>query len=235
MTGVEMVYNFQQLLVTISPDFYSKERLNTYETLEYLNRTIDRYIKTKFLGGSSFKENTNILRASSADLRELISTTDGANTAETFIAVPGMTGAYTTDLPADFMAYIRSDTKITRITVLACTSQWVPNQEIDYHEIDGVLTTPFNTPILEKPLVTLREDDSITGNKTYTQGLLVIVDSYTTPLDYIMTYVKTPTPITMLGDDCQLPEYLHEEIVRLAVDMYLLEYKMKLQQAPKDK
>lgn len=222
MTGRDMVYNFQQLLQTTSKAFESKERLDTYEILDYINRTIDRYIKTKYFSGASFIDNSSRVKSFSDDLKELITTTPIAPVI-TFSIIDGMSIAYSSDLPSDFFGYVRSDSKITRVNVLPCAGQWVPNQEIEYSKVDEFSTTPFNKPIIEKPLVTFKDDEE----------LITIIDVYTTLDNNMITYVKTPTEVDMSNNDCQLAPYLHEEIVRLAVSMYLDEYKMRLNQPRK--
>ncbi len=223
MNGEEMVYSFQQLLNTMSPAFKDSEKLNTFEILDFLNKTVDRYIKDNYFSGSTFKENTARLSSNLDDIQELI-TISSAGTTPAFVAITGMSNAFTVDLPDDFMGYIRSDSKIVRSTVLEITSaSWVPNTEINYYEIGQFLTTPFNIPIIEKPLILFKDDNSLTTN------CIVVMDSYTTISDIVYTYVKSPTPIDLNGtNNCQLASYLHEEIVRLAVSYYFDEYKSKL-------
>ncbi len=226
MTSKEMVYSFQQLLLTISDSFFAKERLDTYEILDYLNRTVDRYIKTKYLSQQSFKANTAVISASTGDLKDLIVFTI-IDPVTTFTALPGMTGAWTSNLPGDFFAYVRSDTLVSRDDVLpiAAPGKWIPNQEIDFNDIDQFLSTPFNSPILEKPLVTIHSEHTTTK-----ETMMTITDIHTgVPLNNMLTYIKTPNVISIEGDDdCDLAEYLHEEIVNLAVNMYVEEYKTKL-------
>jgi hypothetical protein len=44
----------------------------------------------------------------------------------------------------------------------------------------------------------------------------------------MITYVKTPELMGLNSTECELASFLHEELVKLAVDMYLNEYKLKL-------
>jgi len=230
MTGIEMVYNFQQLLETISATFHAKERVDTHEILSYLNRTVSRYLKNKYFGGNSFKENTIRLSATIDDLRPLIKITAATGS----ISLNAVTGfdndnVETTALPSDFYGYISSSSKISRVTITPeITNKWVPNKEIDYSDMAGVITTPFNKPILESPLVILKNDANVATETGVIDGLMVITDDYTTISDMIITYVTKPVDIDMDGNDCQLADYIHEEIVQLAVAMYVDEYKTRL-------
>jgi len=218
-----MVYSFQQLLITMSPAFKTVERLDTYEILDYLNRTVDRYIKTKYLSGGSFINNTNTINANIGDLSKLVIATSKTYA---FTQVVNMNNVYETDLPIDFLAYVRSDSKITRTVVFTGTDIWVPNNEVDFNQIDQFITTAFNIPILEKPLVSIQNFEG-DGSKE----VLLIIDGFTTLTNYVLTYIKKPTAIDISSNNCELADYLHEEIVRLAVVSYIDEYKTKLTQS----
>lgn len=223
MTTIEMIYNFQQLLETTSPLFHESQRPSTQVVLDFLNRTQDRYIAMKYLGGRTFRENVAIVGSKLDELRPLIvTTTTGVPT--TFTALDGMNYAYTSDLPGDFTAYVRSESQVTRSVAPVATDEWVPNKEANYNELDTILTTPFNKPIIRYPIVTLRE-----GTKGGADGLVTIVDAYTTLDDNMLTYVREPDTMVE-GTNCEFPEHMHEEIVKLAVSMYLDEYKFKLAQ-----
>jgi hypothetical protein len=50
-------------------------------------------------------------------------------------------------------------------------------------------------------------------------NILLITDKYTTVSGANVTYVKSPEILTA-DSECELADYLHEEVVRLAVNMY---------------
>ncbi len=50
-------------------------------------------------------------------------------------------------------------------------------------------------------------------------NILLITDKYTTVSAANVTYIKHPDTLTP-SNECEMAPYLHEEIVRLAVDMY---------------
>jgi hypothetical protein len=50
-------------------------------------------------------------------------------------------------------------------------------------------------------------------------NILLITDKYTTVSAANVTYVKQPDTLTT-SNDCELAAHLHEELVRLAVNMY---------------
>ena len=227
MTGKEMVYNFNELLLDISPIFRDQQRPETRKVLDSLNRAVDRYIKDRFFSGSSFKENTANISASIDEIRELVTQTP-IDPVVTFNEHPAMNKVYLSILPTDFFAYIRSESKITRINVLPVTDDWVPNIETDYNNISNFLTTGYNKPILKSPIVTIKNDDIESATSAKAENMITIVDTHTTISNNMVTYMKKPTKIDISGNDCELSEFLHETIVKYAVEIFFTEYKSRL-------
>ena len=222
-----MIYNFQALIEDISPRFKGQDKIDSHIILDYLNRTQDRYIKLKYFSGNSFKQNTFKISAMLDEFPDLITMTDTA-IPPLFTQVPGMPVGTTlfVSKPADMLGYIRADIEVSRTVVLPFATKWIPMEEIDYNDIDGVLTTPFNIPILEVPLITYLSDLLASSSKN--AGFIVVIDAHTTPSNLMVTYMKKPQEISE-SNECQLADRLHEEIVKLAVSMYIDEYKTKLQ------
>jgi hypothetical protein len=214
-------------LFTISPTFKDKERLDSYEILDYINRTINRYIKEKYLSDSSFKEKALRLRINIGELNELVNNSYNV-TPIVFTAIPYLKNAFSCDLPSDFLAYIRSDTEITRTDFLATTTKWVNNEEVDYKELDRLIETPNNKPLLLSPVVTIRNHS---GDKDYDKFITVVDRLMSAPINNAITYIKQPTALTYsITSKCELAPFLHEEIVRLSVNTYVNEFKMRLVQ-----
>jgi len=221
-----MVYHFQKLVEDISPQFKERQRLLTHEILDYLNRTQDRYIQMKYLSGTSFKENVYRISSFIDDFPALI------NLGEEIIVfadVEGMGSATESfDAPADFLAYMRGDVNINRVGTpydTTATAEWVPMEEVDYNDLDNILTTPFNKPLLEKPLFTMIGNTN--QSVPTTNNMIIIHDTYTELLGVRLTYMRKPQDINMVDQDCELADYLHEEIVKLSVSMFIDEYKTK--------
>lgn len=229
MTGEEMVFSFHELLITTSPKFKDEAKVPTYEILDYLNRTVHRYIKLKYLSGDTFKTNVFKIAQSPDDLAKLV-----ANVTESPASIPVYPGVPYTGVfsaPDDFLAYLRSSTGITRTkpeSLAHVASELVPNIEIDFNDIDGVMSTPYNKPILVHPLVTIINYEIQAKALPVVTSYLVITDSYCTIESISLDYIRKPEDITLTGINCELADYLHEEIVKLAVSLYLDEYKLKL-------
>ncbi len=209
-----MTYNFQRLIETVSPAFLIKEKLDTWEMLDWLNRTQDRFIRLKYLNQNSFEENVYRLSQVVDDLAKLVKVSKLMVT----MPVDNIDNAIRLRVPSDFIAYIRSDSVIDRTLPNSISNGKVGNIEINYDKIDSLITTPYNSPILEAPVVTMA-DESPT--------ILIIADKYTTLKEFYLTYLKQPEKIT-LDSECELANYMHEDLVKLAVSMFLDEYKLKL-------
>ena len=109
-----------------------------------------------------------------------------------------------------------------------CSSDLTPNRVANYDEIDKIVTTPTNKPILRKPVILFAEIDKI----------YIHYDQYTTIVSYALTYLRKPKLLVLdvndtvtETDECELAIHTHEEIVKMAVSMYIDEYKTHLSQA----
>jgi len=227
MTVREMIYEFQRLIETMSDEFKGVEKPDSDTMLRFLNWSYDRYIKDKYLSGRSLHENIANIIANSHDLTKLIANYDD-------ILLQGTTydelRSFT--LPDDYVYFIRADISINREGGPLSNSEgtinylWIPAQPIDLSELDELLTTDINQPIIEKPAVIII--DKLYGN--------VITDKYTLADNIKLTYLKKQKELMFIDDvsgdemECELASYLHEELVKLAVEMYIMDYKLRLSQ-----
>ena len=224
MTVTEMQYSFDTLIQTMDDVFKSTERLDTDEVVRFLDTAQRRFFEEKYLTQGTFQGNVELLRRKADDLRALI------KRSECLLSIPstGVTNRILATLPDDFLYYLRSDSKITRTALPVVENEWTTNAEVNYTEISNVTTTSFNIPILRSPAVTLESD-----------YLLVYKDNYTTLEGLEMTYIRQLKVLSLDVSDttytttCELSEYLHSDIVRRAVEMYIVEYKFRLKQQDK--
>lgn len=230
MNSFEMKYEFELLLQTISDNFKSVQKPDTDTIFIFINLTLLRYVKEKYLNKPTIAENIAYIQNKSDDLRNLIEKTLVTPTAISTGSYAGI--GYTVNLASltNYLFYIRSDSKLSRVTVEPMTSQWMVNRIADsYMEVDKILTTGFNKPILREPIVVFKSTDTMN----------IIVDSYTTistnSTTIDITYLRKPKYLTLTIEDaatqtttCELAEYTHEEIVKLAVESYIRDYKFKL-------
>jgi hypothetical protein len=223
MNNIEMQYEFTKLIQEMDESFEAIKRPTSETIFRMLNYSIDRYIKQKYLSGPSMKQNIQEIQYRADDLRNLI-------VRDVEILPAGAPGTYTQKVvmtaPANYMFYIRSDSKITRtVSPIITTPEWTPNRVANYDEIDKIVTSPTNKPILRKPVVLFGEFDSI----------YVHYDGYTYIDTLALTYLRKPKLLVIDINDsdletdlCELASHTHEDIVRMSVSMYIDEYKAHL-------
>ena len=225
MTNLEMQREFERLLVTMNPEFKDKEKPDTDTVGHFLTMAQNRYLKENYLEGGR----QAVIQQKVNEIQNIVAR-ETVNVIEITSGPYSKGNGYSYDLSGlsnNFMFYVRSDSLITVSADLPdyqCTDQWTPNKFIDYADLDNVLTTPYNEPILIQPRVVLEQNN---GDK-----LIIISDKYTTIKltgGLHLTYIKEPQEISILQDqDCELPIHMHEPITKLSVDMYVLEYKYRL-------
>ena len=229
MTVAEMHFEFQILLETMWDEFKETERPDSFTVLKYLNLAQDRYIKDKYLSNPNMKANVEMVQKKTDDLRNIIK----RDTRTVFTAIAtGPSNRYLISLPDDYLFYIRADIKITRSDLPAVIEEWTPVRVTDYDEVYKITTGIYNKPILPEPVIVFEESDNI----------VIYKDDYTTLIgpgtgggNLELTYLRQPYTMVIDGAGigetitCELAEHTHEEITRIAVEMFTMEYKFRLQ------
>jgi len=208
MNALQMQIEFQRLLYTSNPEFETKDKLDTDEIFAYLNISQLRTMKAKYFPSLNMQENIININKYIDELRHLIGRTTGTSITQLTDLLHGNMMA----LPVDYLYYIRSDSRITRAAMPVISSpSTVPNKIINYNEVESFTTNSFNKPIIRKPGVIFEANNKI----------IVFVDRFTTLTAIVLTYLRTPIQIGLGGsNDCELAEYLHEEIVQQAVEIF---------------
>lgn len=229
MTAVEMNIEFIRLLKAINKELVLSELPDTETIAQMLNISQIRYLKEIYFGNGEYER----ILSKADEVRDLIRrvTVNSTATSTAPYTYNSESIASIVDLSqvTDFMFYIRSDSKITRSAMpLVETASWMPNEFIKYSEKDKFLTTPVNIPIITKPGCYI--ENSGTNNI-----LVIIHDIYTTITTtggVNLEYIKLPRNIVISNDsnsvDSELPNFMHEDIVRFAVDTYINNYKLRL-------
>ena len=229
MTSLEMNIEFLRLLEAISKELVESEIPDTETIFQMLNISQIRYLKEIYFKDG---EHQNILNKAD-ELRDLVTRELVDSTAIAAGSLSGIAStvdslaniAYTVDLNTlsdEFMFYIRSDSKVTRTTIHTCTAQWMPNEYIKYADKDKYITSPVNSPIIVKPGCYIENDS--------TNNLVILHDIYTTleTTDGVsIEFIKEPTLMT-ISVNCELPNFMHEDVVKFAVETYITNYKFKI-------
>ena len=291
MTVRDMQIEFERSIQLIDENFVLKDKLDTENMLYFLNVAQERYLKETYLSKTSLQENVQFLQKRADDLKQLVersvSGREADGTVDTYVNLMGAGApgppAETADggqilyLPYDYIYYMLSRSKVTRDTVAVASADWTSNKVITHDELDNIIQTPFNDPILRKPCVLFEDATSV----------VIYSDSDTTLSDFELIYIRKPKNLllityseitggpavapavgeytvvsdvatfdggplnigdTFTGDGvklftagtcalshlafgtntCELADYTHQEIIDLAVKIFIEEVKYKL-------
>lgn len=208
MTSLQMQAYFELEIAEID----LVEKPNSEDIFYFLNQAINRFVKTRYSGinykGDSFEQT----QKRSDDLRTLVKEVAISTTQNTGIVV--RPNSYTAILPTDYFTTVSEEVRIS-FTGLNGNSKLV-RTGITECTLD-TYTFKVSDPLEMHNL----HMDCAWPLRLYVDGKVILVSdgSYTISY-YFLTYLKLPTKISV-GTNCDLPEHTHQEIVKLAVDMFL--------------
>lgn len=232
MTAEQMLNNFQVELNKYS----NNELAQTEDKLYYLNKAQEKFVEQRFNGANYTRRGFQQSQQIVDELKPIYLTNVDLSAYYPGVTTPDGVEMDRADLPADHMYFISSNCEMTRVadpTHLEVNT--VPDPDVR-KVVDGeasdtnkaimkivqgddiwkVLDDPFNKPTFTKVLIDI--------NRNY-------LDIYTTNRAFVssvsINYIREPLAIAYVenGDggnqDCELPDYTHNEIVELAVRLYL--------------
>lgn len=240
MTTFEMQQLFETMLQTSSPLYGDIEKPDTDTIFRFLNTAQIKYINDKYLSAPTFAERTKIIGSNLNDLKNLIYTTELSE-----VTTP--TSYYPNTLifknsTNSIWHYLSVTGKISRTYPYSTTNTLIDLLPIEADQLNKYLTTSINKPVILVPVFT-QTHTQVTDTIDNQLTLLVVYDSYTTysDEDTVAHYLVEPKKLVLEVVDsstevevCEVADYLHEEIVRLAVALFE-EQKYKLSQSKEDK
>jgi hypothetical protein len=215
MTAVELQIEFNRLFEQVyrMPD---SERLNPYDTEGLLNKAQDQMLYDKFLSYNTPYENVVALNRSYDEISELITVHTGA-TLTTAESGYGDNAKKIESLPSDYLYYVRSSSKIDRVTLKPVTDEWTGNNIIGLDSLIKTISGAGNYPIIIHPLVYLAG-----------QNIYVIYDGFTTVKDFNLMYLKQPQQLDLSADnECELPGHWHYDLADYAIRLHLGQRKVE--------
>ena len=230
----QMQIEFERLVQTINPEYITSKKLDSDTIFYFLNAAQDRFIKHNYLEMDNTKDSNENLKKNIDSFKALIITKDllkGISISDNYkygskFLLPKSNGV-------EFFLYLRSSSKVygTYLSITEPNAFWVPNKFITQNDVDSVLVSYYNKPILRQPCVLL---ESVDSSDSY---LAVYVDSFTTLTGCECTYIRRPKKISITGvpQSCELSDSVHQEIVELAVNIFITEgaYKLDAQKQSK--
>ena len=223
MTVREMQMAFDTRIQLVSEAEVIKTKPDSFTILQFLNRAQEKYITENYLSRGSLQDNIEFIQRRSGALRYIISRAQQTISSS---AMPD--GGLQIDLPADFLYYMKSYSKITNTLAEVTSFTWSPNRVINHNELDRVTNGVFNIPILREPCIVFEEETAI----LYIDKDTALESGGTD--NYYMIYLRQPKTMVLSSPGsgevttCELDDFVHNDIVELAVQMYIIDYKYRL-------
>lgn len=226
MNAKQMQIEFERRLQLISPDLTIDNKPTSDTIFSFLNAATERYIYICFVGDDQLEGFTRGFKKNTDAIKSLLVDIELFQSGQTFAGFPRFRLPFNDN--DEYLLYVKSNSKVRGTYKQYSTEVLVENEMVKYEDLAKYQTTAYNKPIIIKPAVALFSD--YVTNYNY---LVVAVDSYTTLDSVVLTYYRKPRKFnTITGSNivsqCELPESEHNNIVELAVDMFISENKYKL-------
>ncbi len=211
-----MQVEFERLIQIINPEYVVSKKIDSDTIFYFIKAAQDRYIKQNYLAIEGSRGTHEALRKNTDAFKALIKTTSFS------VGPIDGSGKSTISLPSDFFLYLRSSTKVygTYLQIGVANAAWVSNKFITQDDVEGISISYFNNPILRQPCILI-------NNAAFD----IYYDAMTTPIAAEMTYIKAPVAPSPTVN-CELAENVHQEIVELAVDIFITEAAYRLSSSP---
>ena len=230
MTVREMQMAFDVLIQSIAQAMEVQDKPDSYTVIYFLNLAQQKYIRDNFINKATMVDNIENIQRRSDILRNLIKRYTGTASL-TALAATEVDGGIAFSLPANYLYYLKSFSYATNTLANVSVKTWTPNRVVDHNELDRITTGVFNTPILRKPCVVFEE-----GNE-----MILYKDKDTSVFNISYVYLRNPMEMSLAAtavnnpvgytNVCELDESTHMDIVEIAVQLFIADYKYKLAQA----
>lgn len=202
---------FERRIQTMIPETEYEQKLDTETIYSYLNQYQDKFVHDIYKALDNIptpsKPSAYVERIIQGLLTDYCTDVDKVN------------NMYEVYLPDDFGLYVNSTTFVEDSYSYKNTgddkhnSGMLPNALVSKTEGTSLIQRPQdNMRILRSPIAYLNTDDTI----------IVIVDRYTNPVHFKMSYYRTPKYMDLFDSKpCELPMDVFDDLVTGAVDLYV--------------
>ena len=242
MVAREMQIEFERLIQLANPGFIIAGKIDSDTIFYFLNAAQNRFIKLNYMSLDSVKQTVENLRKNTDSFKSLIVTKTIGVGEDLTVGMYGKKYKLPSDKDNAFFLYQNSVSHVsgtymnipdTIVDGNKVINNYKPisNKLITQDELGKLLVSYYNNPILRHPCAVL--DGDVNGNSYIT----IYTDSYTKLKGCTIVYIRMPKKFnviipegdTTIVDRCELDENVHQDIVELAVEMFLTEGAYRLQ------
>lgn len=222
-----MQMEFERRIQLISPDLIIDAKPNSDLIFSYLNAAQDRYVVMNYVGDDQTIIDTKTFNKNVDSIKSLLVEKELVSSGTTPMGFPRFRLPYNSN--DEYFLYVQSMSKVTGTYKKLSGTVLLTNQLVKYTDLPKYAQTALNTPIVRQPGAAFMSDPTTKYNY-----LIIAADKYTSVQSLLLTYYRRPLRFNTKGGatKCELPETVHSEIVDLAVDMFIVEGKYKLQVKP---
>lgn len=235
MNAKEMQISFERKIQLMDPTLIADAKLDSDSIFAFINAAQNRFVVVNYMQGDQYVMDTNAFAKNSDSIKNLI--VEETLTAEDLSEAGNSLYKLPSEQGKQFFLYIDSFTKVNK-TYLGVNSvpSYIQNQLIKHTDVDKYTSNIFNTPIIRTPGVVLVGSQFAPNSGSFVSGpsfLKLHTDSHTEVANVLLTYCRAPRPINTIIKtnhltQSELSENVHDEIVDMAVELFITEAKYRL-------
>lgn len=229
MDSRSMYIAFEELLRNTNPELALDTDINTDVAFQFLTRAQEEYISENFLLGDSLLENINAIRKRSDVLRNIIKRSEVTiASAATSKQVDG--GYFASISNSDywmFLSGVLSDSNLS-IDNKGSDQTAMELELINHYDLQKKVRTINNEPIFKYIPIVLEGENGFVFYLDK-ERLAQIGEINVAGIAFEIIYLAHPVDIKLGGsNEPSLPPSTHNDIVKLAVNTFITEYKYRL-------
>lgn len=213
MSAREIQIEFERLIQLINPEFIIDNKLDSDTIFNFFNIAQERYMKSIYVQLSSTDKNSSEYMR----LLESCKSLTVSKTLEESSPVVGYQHAVKFKIPDTiddkFFLYLESYSNITNGTYQGIQS----NILMSHTDLDKILVSMYNNPILRKPVVVLENED-----------IVIYHDTKTTINSCVLMYIRKPKDVnnmesSITTETSELSDNITRDVIAMAVDVFIRE------------
>lgn len=178
---------FQVKAEAINADFFDRMRPDSYDIVNYLNKSIDRYIRKKYLDLPTHSLRRASIMSNMDALKDMVENTN-ALVEDSITGFPHGASVIRVLLPTDMLSLISVYCTYTRSDVPPMASDILFTDFVSVEETKDIVATDANKPIFPRPVAAFENEFN----------LLLIGDAYTTEFSSVkLRYLRAPFNLSL--------------------------------------